>query len=424
MTSQLNENANFNISDVSKNEMSSTQLLSQQINNNIIYFKCEQSMIPNKYKPNMTLSAKLSKFLGKGSYGSVFQLENSAYVIKLLWESDTKTYEKPEDCLEYFFWKKIIDWVQTKKIKWPDNWCEVKLLGTTTRSIKMDNKWYPMNTPLLLMPYYYHWEDILEKQAHPRLSLKRLWFIWFHLLKAMCYLQEEINIIHLDLKLSNIMIDAYGELRIIDFGMVEPMITDAIFPRYHNNINLSMKFPLINYKVLREQYYVWPSGPIKLANLMTYSLSIIQLEIIYGKIMYKFGGSRANWQKYLLDLNDRNYDKDWIEFIILSSTGTLSTCEMKDLVYQKYEKCVEELNWKESWDKEISKNITNFQKWMKISSHDENFILDYDDPKIPILINCPWNTFYQFSVSPFKLISDEDRPDESSSSSQLSSSLP
>lgn len=352
-----------------------------------IRFRCLETMMPEKYKPNMILEAKVNKIIGQGSYGTVFLIENSAYVVKLFWETNSKTFDKPEDCVEFNFWKNVIQKVKKEGIPWPDNWCEVYIIGTTIRTEKFDQKWFPSGTPILLMPYYYKWDEIFNNTIDIRRNPIRLWFVWKTLLEATCNLESNWNIVHLDLKLGNIMIDRHGQLRIIDFGLIQEKLDDyQLFSPYqqYQLQNKKRIYSNIHQNIYKELYYIWPPIPSLLTGVMSYSLALLQLEIIYGKTIYKFQGTRTHWFKYLEDLQYKNYPKEWLNLLHLSSSTAMNVCILYEKVNHFFqEESKKNIKWKESWDNAVSKNVNHNHKWRAATI--VNYMYNDEDPMLCIL---------------------------------------
>ena len=351
--------------------------MSQRFNTDdfIVPFHCCSSLIPEFIVPNCSYQFQLGKIIGHGSYGSVFQMSNSQYVIKIIWENSSHRFQTPNESIEYSFWEMVHQVVQTPN-SWPSHWAEVFVVGYITKTIQLDKRTYNSGSPILIMPLYLHWNDIFQNMPQ---SLKRnparLFYVWKILLFAMCHLQQKWNFVHLDLKLGNILFDTSGNIRIIDFGLIEPLgITNQmslLFPMFNEKyvktlakesteiLNYHKPFPVLHRNIIRELYYIWPPSPCSLRGLMTYSLVICQFEMVYDNNVYKFQGTRWHWAKYLQDLFNRGYPKSWIHLLELCSQGNIEVCYLYQIVEQKF---IEENHINPDWKQELDQFIQSAKK--------------------------------------------------------------
>jgi len=348
----------------------------------LLSIQCLQSRLRPKYEPNAHFEVQIAKLLGHGSYGSVYLIHNTAFVIKLLWDTGKKTYKRPHDCLEYVFWERVLEKYPTDK-DWPTYWCEIKLIGITTRAIRLDKRWFQRGTPFLIMPFYYRWDDIVQTNLSPHRHFTRAWYIWSVVLEALCYLQREWNMVHLDVKLGNIMIDPQGGIRVIDFGMIEPYMPGQLFPTFQPNRPRynTESLPLLHHSVQKELYYVWPPGVCFLSGIMGYSSAVVQFELIYGKSVFQFQGTRSHWQKYISDLEKRGFPRRWIDLLVQCSSATTQICILSKTVKEEFERDnAIDPTWRDVWNDMIQQNIAHQFRWNQETLLD--FYYNEEEPEL------------------------------------------
>jgi serine/threonine protein kinase len=361
-----------------------------------IQVKILHSRLP-EYLPGTIVKFQLGESCGQGSYGTIFKIDTQAYVVKFCWEDSTYVWKSPMESVEWAFWKNVFEHLKELSMQWPKYWGEVLILGTLTSMVRAKERVFPNGSPVLFMPFYFNWDDLMNTLFQDtKRDEKKLLHIQKELLEACCVLQREWCYVHLDLKLGNIMVDLMGNFRIIDFGMLEPIATNShlqksFFPNWNitsvqklsNEVWGQETFPVLTRDVLKESYYIWPPGPCSLHGIMTYSLAVTQLEMIYGRNIYKFMGTRLHWKKYLQDLRSRNYPSFWVDILEESSYALLSPCELLDKINNRL-KILENVptrNWKKDWEV-ISKRLI---RWRKLDSQENKlqlFIINEELPSI------------------------------------------
>ena len=360
-----------------------------------IQVKIHHSRIP-EYIPGTNVQFQIGATCGQGSYGSIFKVGSQPYVAKFCWEDSTYVWKSPLESVEWAFWKNVFEYLKELDEPWPDSWGEVLLLGTLNVIVRSKERTFPSGSPVLFMPFYFQWEDLMNTVFQDtKRDEKKLLNIMKGLLEGCCKLQNEWKYIHLDLKLANIMIDIKGQFRIIDFGMLEPLnpndIENSVFPnwnisnvqKYTNEVWDNEPFPVLSRDVLKESYYIWPPGPCSLNGIMCYSLAVAQLEMIYGKTVYKFMGTRSHWKKYLQDLRARNYPCGWVDIIEECSYGLTPTCALLAKINQRLKNLenVPTRNWKKEWES-IAQRLS---KWRKIDSHANSLQLIILNEELPTI---------------------------------------
>lgn len=314
-----------------------------------------------EYVPETIVLFEIGEICGQGTYGTVFKIGTQQFVIKCYWENSANSTPPFTENIEWFFWKNVIEQIKENKHTHPVNWSEILMIGTLITAVNANERIFPIGSFVLFMPFYFHWKYIKNLfLQNINKDEKKLLFLFRELLEGCCILQQKYNYIHLDLKLNNIMFDTSGCLRIIDFGILEPIgVQTNTFPCLNtsavqsraNEVWHQQDVPIIHRDTLIDNYYIWPPGPCLLYGLMCYSLSVIQLEMIYGHTVYKFTGTRADWKRYLHDLRIREYPRVWVDMLEECCYCITSPCKLLEKVDARL-KCLENIsthNWKNEW---------------------------------------------------------------------------
>ena len=240
------------------------------INCFILYSKTN-NYVANKYY-NINLKAKI----GQGGYGIIYEI-NKNYVIKIFKKSSIDTNINTEgnelipiknENREINFFKSYIKYKNEN-----NNYIiDIKAIGIICENYKIDNIFIKKNTFIMIMPICVSINKLLDLWKKPLINHKQGIEIVLNIMKKIIniqmYLSEYYNIINLDIKLDNFMIENKKKLLIeniinIDLGLIKT-----------KNIN--------NYK-LNYDYSIWPIGEnIKLDKIPSYSICINGLEILFG----------------------------------------------------------------------------------------------------------------------------------------------
>lgn len=261
---------------------------------NKIFVNIKHSNLQN-YETNKDYEITAIKSIGNGGYGYIF-LTNQNDVIKLIPENPFEIRDDYSDFTEEKVVQSIIENKNSIKInnnkyaigkiaykkefseeeKKPlnpidfninvDKTAEIVYSSITTNRKKQKFALYETNT-VLIMPYYLCFYNYIEIFPHRKL-FKSEQIILFFINKLIQSIDEllSINIINIDIKMNNIMIDRKMDIKIIDYGLTKSK--DHLFSKIETDA----------------KYYVWSNNPnFTYNNQLCYMVSIFVLELIFDK---------------------------------------------------------------------------------------------------------------------------------------------
>jgi len=178
------------------------------------------------------------KSIGEGSSGKIYKFDTSQHVIKIL---------KNNHRLEYNFYKHFLDRLLQYEINikfgYPVAYGNIhELFDIFTNN----NKFLILN--------FYNKLDILAMNG--KTISDKVFNLIKQLLEIEIFLEDNINCINLDIKLSNLMMDDDNNIKIIDFGLIKEFNKGDMFYSYNN-------------------YYVWPTRRCYLDCVPLYSIFIL-----------------------------------------------------------------------------------------------------------------------------------------------------
>ena len=201
---------------------------------------------------------KLLKLLGAGAHGKIYLTDMDNVVIKIY---HTKT-ENASINMEYTIFKKLIEYADKN---YPPNIVKALGRGVLVTDIEFENNYHLNGDQFTLVPLYQKFYDIQKKRRHLQKTSFIVEFITI-LLKVAVFLEQQLKIIHLDIKTGNLMYDKDKELILIDLGLIE-------------NIEHGQEIYIPDKK-----YYIWPHESCFLVAIPVYSIAICVMEFFYGKL--------------------------------------------------------------------------------------------------------------------------------------------
>ncbi|CDW75165.1 cyclin-dependent kinase 10-like [Stylonychia lemnae] len=186
------------------------------------------------------------------------------------------------------------------------------------------------------------------------LNLAEIKCLMIQLIKAVLYLHEN-DIIHRDLKFSNLLINQKGQVKLADFGLARK-IGYPLQPYTAKVVTLWYRAPEILLKAPQYSKPIdtWAIGCI-LAEFLNYGYPILAVSIIYKFIHYK-GNNEIDQFKKICDLIGKPSKRVWPDFFDLPNSKHLLS--LVDNTYnnieQKFTKmsinCIDLLNKLLAWD--------------------------------------------------------------------------
>ncbi len=269
----------------------------------------------DKYKSDGRYEFSFYQKLGSGSYGVVYDIGEGC-VVKIFFHSilGKTVFEEKPSVIPYknenrelaFYFRLMKEDIQTHlnhHILPPLG------IGYLTDELKLDSYTFQKYTYFVILPLCVPFHKIYKIRNHPLLHHKDgkrfVYEFMFKLLKANSYLENQYDIIHLDIKLTNIMYlyDSSSTLLFKD-DIIKPFKKESktILPfQFHE------KMMLLDYSLIKKkkqngnesifqldefdkqngnfQYYIWPNENenFMIRHIPTYSLGVSVLEILLGK---------------------------------------------------------------------------------------------------------------------------------------------
>ena len=328
---------------------------------NKIYVNIINSNLP-KLVRKYNYEVNLLKCIGSGSYGYIFLTDIDNYAVKILTEyGDKNNKEAYSDYNEIDVVNRIID----KKIKMDinndrygygklmnkynfDDLTKKKIENSETKknpgiyihiNLKDDLKIeYSVikkrekvktflvydNNEVIFMPIYLPFMDYIES-FNNEIMFRNEGVLCLFVKKLLKSVDEllKINMINIDLKMSNVMINKKLEMKIIDFGMV--MNKD----KYNDLMDLNVN------------YYIWPHKKNYTYSMMIpYMIVIFILEIVFKTDVYRLQNNNFALQSLLEDLGYILFlSKEFKEIICNVLTDCMQLDEFRtkmDTIFSKY----------------------------------------------------------------------------------------
>lgn len=259
----------------------------------------------NNFIPSNEYSLTLSECIGCGSYGIIFKIKNSEYVIKILF--DDNCFD--EDITDFSETEVIDKMIKDKNIKVNCNQYATVFLKNVENQFPIDG---PINifvnnrnSPIhidsivfykrkqikfsllddyqgIIMPYFIPLNNIITDTSFIRNEL----FLCKILDLLIESTKELINLdfLNLDIKIANAVVDKDYNLRFIDFGIIKRIekINDN-----HTN---------------KTKYYIWPLTIKKYSQYLSYMIGIFIMEFYYEHI------HRIKYNRRLLETIMNTFD--------------------------------------------------------------------------------------------------------------------
>lgn len=323
----------------------------------------------DKYKANENYKCTFYQKLGSGSYGVVYDIGDGC-VVKIFFHSilgKTHFEERPSvipyknENRELAFYFRLMKEDIKKHIE--NHLLPPLGIGYLTEEMKLDKYIFEKYSYFVILPLCIPFHKIFKIRNHPLLHHKdgkRFVFeFMYKLLKANQYLEREYQMIHLDIKLTNIMYlyDSSFQLFSKD-DIITPKskeVKNSLSFQFHEKMIL-LDYSLIKKKfqsngnevpfILDEfdkkngnfQYYIWPNENEndKIGHIPTYSLGISVIEILLGKERAIQSPNIENRITMIEDIYDKYDDIGYILKKALIEKITID--EMFRMVKELYEK--------------------------------------------------------------------------------------
>lgn len=270
----------------------------------------------DKYKANENYLFTFYQKLGSGSYGVVYDIGDGC-VVKIFFHSilgKTHFEERPSvipyknENRELAFYFRLMKENIKKHIE--NHLLPPLGIGYLTEEMKLDKYIFEKYSYFVILPLCIPFHKIFKIRNHPLLyhkDGKRFAFeFMFKMLKANQYLEKEYDMIHLDIKLTNIMYlydDSFKLFSKDDLITPNSKEVKTVLPFQFHEKMILLDYSLIKKKfhpngkevpfILDEfdkkngdfQYYIWPNENenFMIGHIPTYSLGVSVIEILLGK---------------------------------------------------------------------------------------------------------------------------------------------
>lgn len=292
---------------------------------NKIYVNIIDSNI-QEFSPKKIFKLKLLKCVGTGAYGFIFLTNINRYAVKILTgkpkdinneisdgltdytEVDviSRIIERKEEfeinCANYAYGfllnnEKTTDNKQIKLIVNKDM-CVEEVMSEIVRKDKIKKVVFYENNYVIIMPMYVTFNDYVKTiGVNFFKNEKVIYKIIDNLVKSVKEMRE-LDLINMDLKIGNSMLDMRNKMKIIDFGMTKSI----------DNLNNPIFYNL--------KYYIWPENGKTYNKTISFMICIFILELLFDSKIY--------------DLQKNK--KEIYTFIDLLKTITYLKEEFKELV--------------------------------------------------------------------------------------------
>ena len=246
-----------------------------------------------EFKKNSYYKIITKKKIGEGSYGFVYEI-NPSVVLKIfkfqtnINKNTQKLIPSKSENRELDFFMSYIKYHTRQK----SPIIKIKAIGLI-KSLNINQNEYTDHYCLFL-PYCVPISKLLYKYKMPFIKLNHGKLLTLEFMKKLLeielYLNNELNITNLDIKLNNFMIEKNKELKIdniigIDFGLIKKRNNEKYF--------------------FETKYFIWPhKKELKLDYLPSYSVCINGLILLFGKNENMPLNNTKYYLEYLKDDND------------------------------------------------------------------------------------------------------------------------
>jgi len=272
----------------------------------------------------------LIKYVNSGSYGIIFLTNIENYVAKIFFENKTKQTDFSEYsdlheievieriinkkeifnfcCSDYAYGKLLIedyssDENNNEKINIYVNESyslspfESEIVGESSKN----KKFYLFEgNYVILLPIFVDFRDYIEFIGKNLFINENFLMKFIYMLILMVGENEKIEIINIDLKISNMMVDMNNKLKLIDFGFSKSL------EKYDNFFNID------------DKYFIWPqrSRNYKYGELISYMISIIIFELVFDRKINNLNKNQNLLNFFISDFsNITYYSKKFKEFV-------------------------------------------------------------------------------------------------------------
>jgi len=216
----------------------------------------------NNIKINTKLIIMLLYIIGEGAYGIVLLSNMNKYIIKIIKNKKVTTTTGIE-INEYSIFKKLINIPINSYNK---NIAEAIAIGYLNNDLIINKQLFLKNTKLLIMPLYDTFYEVNPRYNYISLIYYKDYKLFiinfiYKIIEGLIFLEEQLGIIHLDVKLDNILYYK-KELILIDFSLYYNIKNNKLFNIKNNN------------------YKYWPNKKCEFNKIPIYGLAITIIQLI------------------------------------------------------------------------------------------------------------------------------------------------
>jgi hypothetical protein len=307
----------------------------------------------NEYEKECEYSLQIKKKIGSGSYGTVYDIGNY-HVIKLFHNSTYETTILEErDCIipyqsenrELSLYFRMIRNPLENHIR---NYIIPPLvIGYIKEDIQILNQVYKNGSYYVIMPIcypFYKYHMVKKNDMNKRDFILEF---MYKLLHASLYLENEYNIVHLDIKMNNIMY-----LMNPNYRRFEERNDDENNSRKHSFLILldfsllktcsTRRFELddIDIKNGITKYYLWDTQDenFQIRHVPSYSIGVNIIEILFGKEVVNKLPNRRICEKYIRKIYENYEDIAFIcKKMLIDKVSTLECYTYVKTLYELQE---------------------------------------------------------------------------------------